>query len=171
MVKQMTTETRLVTELGMLKVRAQGPAIAGIWLVAGDFEFPRVGWSDFVVVVLGWWSAAILRLLGNNSVRERVQFMDGPYAVEVSQPQSGRLQLRMFAGPSGGREVAVGEVDFKRFASDLAAQSRKLLDECRLREWWSPDAGVLASHLHDLDSELATWRRGKPKKRGTDAFL
>jgi len=96
--------------------------------------------------------------LGNNSGRERVQFMDGPYAVEVSKAQSGKLQLRMFAGPSGGREVAVGEADIKRFVSELATQSRKLLDECRLREWWSPDAEALAAHSHDLDRELATWR-------------
>ena len=74
----MTTETHLVTELGMLNVRAQGPAIAGIWLVTGGAEFPRAGWNDFVVVVLGWWSSAILRLLENNSGMERVHFMDGP---------------------------------------------------------------------------------------------
>ena len=154
----MTTEAHLVTELGMLNVRAQGPAIAGIWLVTGGSEFPRAGWNDFVVVVLGWWSSAILRLLENNSGMERVYFMDGPYSVEVSKAQSGRLQLRMFAGPSGGREVAVGEADIKRFVSELASQSRKLLDKCRLREWWSPDAEALASQLHDLDRELAAWR-------------
>jgi hypothetical protein len=154
----MTTETRLVTELGRLSVRTQGPAIAGIWLVSADSAFPRVGWNDFVVVVLGWWSAAILRLLANNSGKERVPFMEGPYAVEVSKAQSGKLQLRMFAGPSGGSEVAAGEADIKLFVRELATQSRKLLDECRLREWWSRDAETLPSHMHDLDRELATWR-------------
>ena len=59
----------------------------------------------------------------------------------------------------------MGEADIKRFVSELATQSQKLLDECRLREWWSPDAEVLASHLHDLDRELATWRcRDLPEK-------
>jgi hypothetical protein len=151
----MTGETRLVIELGRLNVRTQGPAIAGIWLETGGFEFPMVGWSD---VVLGWWSAAILRLMRNNSATERVHFMDGPYAVGVSKTQSGKLQLRMFAGPGGGRAVAVGEADVRGFVSDLVTQSRKLLDECRLREWWSLDAEALASHLQDLDRELAPWR-------------
>jgi hypothetical protein len=157
MMKQMTIQTHLVTELGTLHVHAQGPATAGIWLVTSGSEFPRAGWNDFVVVVLGWWSAAILRLLGDNPGRERVQFMDGPYAVEVSKAQSGRLQLRMFAGPSGGHEVAVGEADIKQFIRELVTQSGKLLDECRLREWWSPDAEALAAHLQDLDRELANW--------------
>jgi hypothetical protein len=152
----MTNETHLITELGVLNVRAQGPATAGIWLVIGGCEFPSAGWNDFVVVVLGWWSDAILRLLKNNSGRERVHFMDGPYSVEISKTQSQTLHLRMFAGPSGGREVAEGEADIKRFVSELAAQSRQLLDECRRREWWSPAAETLASHLHDLNRELAT---------------
>ena len=149
--------TDLVIDLGTLHVCANGPATAGIWLVTNNSEFPRAGWNDFIVVVLGWWSAAILRLLRNNSRTERVRFMDGPYAVEVSKEQSGKLQLRIFAGSSGGREVAVGEADIKRFVSELATQSRKLLDECRLREWWSPDAEALASHLRDLVRELTNW--------------
>ncbi len=154
----MIAETRLVTELGGLEVRAHGPAIAGIWLETGGDGFPMVGWTDFAVVVLGWWSAAILRVLGNSSRAELVNFMDGPYAVEVSKAQSGKLRFRMLAGFSGGREVAVGEADVERFVSGLAAESRRLLDECRLREWWSPDAEILASHLRGLDCELATFR-------------
>src|SRR5689334_4734917 len=127
----MATETHLVTELGMLKVRPQGPAIAGIWFVTGGAEFPMAGWNDFVVVVLGWWLAAILRLLHNHSRSERVHFMDGPYAVEVCKAQRGRLRLTMFAGPSGGREVAVGEADATHFIGDLATQARKVLNECK----------------------------------------
>lgn len=147
-------ETHLITELGMLNVRAQGPAIAGIWLITDDLEFPISGWNDFVVVLLGWWSAAILRLLRHASERERVPFMDGPYAVEVSNDQPGRLRLRMFAGPGGGREVAMGEADIRRFATELSTQSRKLLNECRLREWWSADAEALAAQIEELDCEL-----------------
>lgn len=154
MVNAMSSETHLVTELGMLKVRAQGPAIAGLWLATDGAAFPMARWSDLVVVVLGWWVAAILRLLRSNSRRERLQFMDGPYAVEISRASTGRLRMQMFAGPSGGSEVAVGEADLVSFVGELAAQSRRLLEECRLREWWSRDAELLASSLDDLDQEL-----------------
>lgn len=114
-----------------------------------------VGWSDLIVVVLGWWAAAILRLLRNDSRMERVHFMDGPYAVEISRPASGRFHLRMFAGPSGGLEVAAGEADVERFISELSSQSRTLLYECKLQGWWSADADELTSHLQNLDRELA----------------
>ncbi len=150
----MATETHLVTELERLNVRAQGPATAGIWLATDDSEFPMIGWSDFIVVVLGWWAAAILRLLRNDSGRERVHFMDGPYAVEISRSATGRLCLRMFAGPSGGCEVATGEADLERFVSELSSQSRKLLCECKSQGWWSNDADELTLHLKNLDREL-----------------
>jgi hypothetical protein len=150
----MTTETHLVTELGELNVRLQGPAIAGIWLTINGSHFPMIGWNDFIVVVLGWWTAAILRLLQNESASERIHFMDGPYAVEISRMKSGRFQLRTFAGPDGGHEVAVGEAAVKPFVSELSIQSRKLLDECRSRGWWSRDAEDLKAHLQIIDREL-----------------
>lgn len=150
----MATETHLVTELGKLNVRPQGPATAGIWLTLNGYHFPMIGWNDFVVVVLGWWVAAVLRLLQNDSASERIHFMDGPYAVEISKMPSDRFQLRMFAGPNGGREVAVGEAEVRQFIGELSSQSRKLLDECRSRGWWSRDAEDLKSHLQNMDREL-----------------
>jgi hypothetical protein len=66
-----------------------------------------------------------LRLWRNESRSERVHFMDGPYAVEVCKGQRGKLRLTMFAGPNGGREVAVGEADATQFIADLAAQAKK----------------------------------------------
>ncbi|MBV9266672.1 MAG: hypothetical protein JO061_10940 [Acidobacteriaceae bacterium] len=150
----MTTETHLVTELGKLNLRPQGPATAGIWLTSNGSHFPMIGWNDFVVVVLGWSVAAVLRLLQNDSASERIHFMDGPYAVEISRVPSGRFQLRMFAGPNGGREVAKGEAQVRQFIDELSTQSRRLLDECRLRGWWSPDAEELESHLQKLNREL-----------------
>ena len=146
--------THLVTELGKLNVRLQGPATAGIWLATNDSQFPMAGWNDFVVVILSWWAAAILRLLRNESGVEWVHFMDGPYAVEVSKAHPGKLQLRMFAGPSGGREVAVGVAGVGQFIGELFTQSRRLLDECRLRGWWSLDAEELASRLQDLERQI-----------------
>ena len=151
----MTPGTHLVVDLATLHVRAQVSATAGIWLAMGDSAFPGVGWSDFVVVLLSWWTAAILRLSRRKNATERVHFMDGPYAVKVSKSPSGGLEFRMFAGASGGREVAASEADYREFVSELVTQSRNVLNECRLREWWSPDAEVLASNLRDLEHEFA----------------
>jgi hypothetical protein len=150
----MTDETHLVTDVEVLSVRHQGPAIAGIWLAIGNSPFPMAGWTDFVVVVLSWWAAALVRLLRNQSQRERVYFMDGPYSVELSKSQSERLHFRMFAGAGGGREVAAAEVELNGFVNEVVHQSRRILDECKLRDWWSHDAETLESHLNVLMREF-----------------
>ena len=163
----MTTETKLVTDLGRLHVRPQGPVTAGIWLVTGDTEFPMVGWSDFAVVILGWWMAALLRLLRNESRTERVHFMDGPYAVEISRTALGTLHFRMLAGRSGGHQVATGEAEIRKFICELTAQSQKLLDECKVHGWWSADADELTLHLKNLDVARANdWTVNRPGNPG-----
>ena len=156
----MNNEIHLVTDFKTLKVRDRGPAIAGIWLASGDTQFPIKGWSDFVVVVLGWWAVAIVRLMRSDSDKELVNFMDGPYSVELTRAQLGEIRLRMLAGAGGGREVAVGEADLQKFVTELTDHARDLLELCKLRQWWSADAETLESNLRDLDSEMAARRRG-----------
>lgn len=98
----MTAETYLVTDLEKLGVRTDRAAIGGIWLEVGGAAFPEVGWSDFIVVVLAWLSAAILDVLRHQASARRVHFMDGPYAVDISMAASGQLQFRTLASAGGG---------------------------------------------------------------------
>ena len=134
-----------------LEVRQHGPAIAGIWLITKDVAFPAAGWSDFVVVVLGWWAGAILKTMRNNRVRVRIPFMDGPHAVDVAI-LSGMLQFTMI---SRDREIGRGEAVPGPFIAALISQSRTLLDACKSRNWWSQDADTLESGLADLTREIA----------------
>jgi len=150
----MTPEAHLVIEVGKLSVRPQGPATAGIWLTLGESHFPMIGWNDFVVVVLGWWVAAVLRVLQSDNGSERINFMDGPYAVDLSKMRSEKFHLRMFAGPNGGHDVAVGEAGVRPFIVELLTQSQNLLDECRSRGWWSLDAEELQMRLRNLGRAL-----------------
>jgi hypothetical protein len=147
----MGAETFLVADSETLQVRPRGPAIAGIWLVTESGAFPAAGWSDFIVVVLGWWATALLKIIHDSSIREHVPFMDGPHAVEVSL-SSGMLHFRLI---SRDCDVGTGEAALNPFASALISQSRKVLHACRLREWWSADAHTLESVLPDLEREIA----------------
>lgn len=48
----------------------------------GDDIFPEEGWSDFVVVVLGWFAQAADNLNEKNAVV--VDFMDGPFELKMT---------------------------------------------------------------------------------------
>jgi hypothetical protein len=147
----MGTETCLIVDVGTLEVRPRGPAVAGIWLVTESGAFPAAGWSDFAVVILGWWASALLKTIRSNGVRVRVHFMDGPYAVDVAV-SSGVLHFRLI---SRDREVGTGEAALSPFIRALTSQSREVLHACRSREWWSADADNLESLLGDFERAIS----------------
>jgi hypothetical protein len=140
-----------MTDLSIFRARPGKDAIGGIWLTVADEAFPATGWPDFVVIVLGWWAAALIRLRRGKVGAERVHFMDGPHSVEVSILQPGKLTLKMFSGASGGKEVGAGQADIDQFIQEVVIQSRKVLSECRSWDWWSSDAEALERSLADLD--------------------
>lgn len=136
-----------------LETRAGAAATANVWLVLEGREFPSHGWNDFVVVVLAWWATALLRLLRGTSKKELVNFMDGPYTVEVSWPSPETFQLRALEGAKRNHERAVGSAPAVEFAISLIAQGRDILEACRQQEWWSSDAAALESALSALGQE------------------
>ena len=103
------TNTSIIVDADSLSFRPRGSATGNIWLVIGGCEFPALQWNDFVVVILGWWVESLLRLLRNSSTKETVNFMDGPYVVEVSRTPSGGLHLRALEGSNRSIERASGE--------------------------------------------------------------
>lgn len=49
-----------------------------------DFFFPEKNWSDFIVIIMNWWSNAILKLLKNEVLSAELSFMDGPFLVKIN---------------------------------------------------------------------------------------
>jgi hypothetical protein len=151
----MKADPILIIEPESLRVRQGGAAVAKIWLVANNHEFPARGWYDIIVVVLGWWSAGLLKILKRISTTEVLYFMDGPYSVEISQSASGVIQFRMIDRSSGdgGRLINECEGAMEPFTTYLISQSRKVLAGCKMQNRWSADADALASSLDELEQE------------------
>jgi hypothetical protein len=53
-----------------------------------DFDYPMNGWTDFGVVLLGWWVQAIVSLR-QGSQETDLLFMDGPYSVHINKKAIG----------------------------------------------------------------------------------
>ena len=149
------TSAYLAAEATSLSTRKNGSATGRVWLELNGREFPMRGWDDFIVVILGWWAAALLSVLRNDSGLERVHFMDGPYAVDVSRTSVSALCLRALEGPGRTKEVAIGEAHAASFVLGLITQSREVLNECKRQGWWSSDAETLESALVALELELS----------------
>jgi len=146
-------ETRIVVQPETLLPGSAGPATANIWLESGSIGVPAVGWNDFAIVVLGWWSDALLRLIRGVSSREEVRFMDGPYSVLLDSVGSDRWKLTYVDRTSGHRARDIGVADLG-LAESITVAGRGLLEACRAQRLWSDDATRLEGAIADLRREL-----------------
>ena len=150
----MAPQTVLVFVAAAELSRSAAGSITGpIWLqlpatgerTAAD-TFPGDGWSDFPVVVLGWWLGQLARDTGGREAVERCQFMDGPFAFTVRRRRGDPLWI--VAAP-GRAEVVV---DGRTFLNSVTEAARVVLDACHRNGWAGPDADALARAIEQADS-------------------
>jgi hypothetical protein len=84
--------------------RSRRGSITGVLFVVSDGTvFPEQGWSDFPVVVLGWWARAVCEVM--DGAREGVcQFMDGPFSFSVQASSDRAWTVRLLGKRHGPAE-------------------------------------------------------------------
>lgn len=115
--------------------------------IAGN-EFPADDWRDFVVVILGWVTAALRRVIENVGISERVHFMEGPYILDVHALEGGRIALLASRRGEVIEELAADYASAKEFALEVIAASRQILRACSHRGFANRDIETLE---HDVD--------------------
>lgn len=146
------TGSSIIVDVSSVKVRVGGPATGNLCFLVDGYEFPEHGWNDFVVVVLSWLAAALVLLFRGASTRESVNFMDGPYSIEISGPSSGMLWFQPLESRKA-QDGILGSAPAHEFARSLISQARDVLSACREQNWWSSDAAALESSLLSLEQE------------------
>ena len=144
----------LVTDARSVRTRESRQATGDIWVVIDGREFPMSGWNDFAVVVLRFWTSALRRLIGNQSKREIVDFMEGPFCVALSMANPTTLRLCALEGADRLIEGPIGEVPIEKFVLELTSQARAILAECGQQGWWSKDADILLKSLTKLEAKF-----------------
>jgi hypothetical protein len=72
----------IVTDTDSIQRRKSGVVVGCLYLTDGQFCFPHESWTDFPVVVLGWWLEALTKSQLQRSA-EALSFMDGPYEFDL----------------------------------------------------------------------------------------
>ena len=65
--------------------RQSGSVTEVIFLELEGSAFPERRWSDFPVIILGWWTHAWLQLEVPSRREVQWRFMDGPYAATLTK--------------------------------------------------------------------------------------
>ncbi len=130
----------VVADVTSLERSKTGSITGSVFLRGPAGEFPEPGWSDFPVVILGWWIEGLTILIAGKSPSFEGLFMDGPYAfvVERGVGTSGRL-----AWGRRGHQATVGTLEIAAFLGSALTAGEQVADACRARRWKSRDLDAL----------------------------
>jgi hypothetical protein len=130
----------LWVDLSTLDLRRRGPATGNIVLLVDGEKFPAPAWNDFAIVILDAWIRALHQMTTRQSARERVHFMEGPYAVDLLRLQDGRLEVRAIAGDRRGACVRVAK---RSMAEKAVATADSVLLRCQQSSYRPRDVALL----------------------------
>lgn len=128
---------------------AEGGVTGVVLLRLDDTAFPGEGWSDFPVVVLGWWLRTFTRLLSGAGTSGRCHFMDGPFGFEVRRERDDEwfvTQLR------DNRSGSARPIDGPALVDSAVACARAILNTCAQRGWHSADVDELRAAMEAVES-------------------
>ena len=140
----------VVVDLATLDTKAS-PATGEVHVRFGDVDFPGTDWSDFAVVVLGWWLEQITDLLEQRA-RVQMKFMDGPFAVALEpSPQDDRWRATALYDGAPYRDLPQGiEISPSGLTASLRDAAHAVLAESNRRGVESRDVRRLATSLEAL---------------------
>jgi len=129
--------------------RSKSGAIWGtVYFQVGDNQFfPGQGWTDLVAAFVGVWVEGLLRVTDGICKKERVAFFDGPFAVDVSMPQKGFVNLDFVRDE---KPVLSKTVEIKHLLAHGHAVARELLSHCEHRKWSNRDTETLARIVKEM---------------------
>ena len=125
-----------------------------IYLLVDDLSFPDSRWTDFVVVILGWWCRALSRIVDGDGGPIEVRFMEGPYLVELGPLDSGLLHLALVEAGTKRRYLRQAEVEIVPLIRSILSAADQLLAQCKARGWWSTDEDNLETARSDLGQKM-----------------
>jgi hypothetical protein len=129
-----------------LRMSKAGSITGPVFVRTSSQEFPSKSWDDFAVVVLGWWSEAILALIQGAS-EASLRFMDGPYKIRIAKNDVDHVRLELFRGDTlqGNSDASVSEI-----VSGLREAGEKLLARCDEEQWSNSDVELLRARVLEL---------------------
>ena len=117
-----------------------------IYMDAGEFSFPAVGWTDFVEDVLSTWAHELLRHERDKQSHFTLYFMDGPYELDILK-NGEAMAMRCVDHGRVSHQIECGYDDF----SGGVGQALRSLNELLLaKQGWKPDGPFSPAIAHNL---------------------
>ena len=133
--------------------RSRSGAITGILcLKLGALSFPDGDWSDFPIVVLGWWLEALGNLRTGRSVDLR--FMDGPFFVRLTQQGYASCKVECYEDKETARVIVEEPVALRQVLEGVTRASRAVAEYSASAGWSGDDLERLETLLREVYSPV-----------------
>ena len=155
---------RLCINQSSLRRTDKGTVYGQVWFETEGAAFPARDWSDLAPAFIRSWIEALVNLATGSSNAESASFMDGPYSVEISVRQTGRLDM-LFLRNENGRDVKHStHADLGTTLQNGMRAGEQVLHEYRARGWTDRDEVAIRETV--LQGPFATLRGRKPGNQG-----
>jgi len=125
--------------------RENGNVTGVIFLKLPGGEFPEQGWSDFPVIVLGWWTQAFLELEVLTRREVQWRFMDGPYTATLAGIQRGD---------------STGGFGYQEVRGALLDTAERVIAQCEQHKMYGTDLETLRGNVRQLKANKTVQRTG-----------
>lgn len=130
---------------------AQWSLVTPICVQLGEVSFPEEGWTDFSIVVLGWWLEEVLSLRNGSKKDVILRLMDGPYEI-VLIPITESVWSAMALDRSRGTRVhGRFAVSATQIILSIYNAGLDALSACRAGGFWDKSCDATEKRIMELD--------------------
>lgn len=130
-----------------------------VWLQLDDVAFPLERWSDFPVVIVGWWLQGVEQVLSGRSKRCKCFFMDGPHWFEISVRTMDRWLIQCMQNSSRGDQCLLeGICSSGSVISEIMSAANVVKNICHEKGWQTADVDTLLLARANLQATIKAQR-------------
>src|SRR5712675_1597226 len=128
----------IALDLATFRQSSQSGNVTGvIYVELESSAFPAREWSDFPVIILGWWTEALLQLEVPTRREVKWRFMDGPHSLTLTKVE---------------RAISSGAWAFERVQNSLCEAAERVISYCEQHKMSAKDLETLRTNVRQLKS-------------------
>ncbi|MBK9585485.1 MAG: hypothetical protein KA099_07925 [Alphaproteobacteria bacterium] len=134
------------------------PEVGVVYFDFRDSQFPSLGWSDFIIIIISWWLNSLFKMIAKNLDIAELRFMDGPHLIRINRITESEVECVCINEKSdlGSIDLVkeetefVRNVDFSVLCSELLKTAQNIVCACEERNYISKDLDKLKESINSF---------------------
>jgi hypothetical protein len=124
--------------------------IGEIFFDINSYAFPEKGWTDFVIILLCWWTEEFLNQINGKKIGE-YNFMEGPFSIKIEFINNQEILMECFERKKQGVRT-IGRYQFlvKKMHAELKYNVNSVIRECIKNNYENDDVEKLKKNYEKL---------------------